>query len=67
MSAVESVAGTTIGFALSWVLTPPILWMFGYEVGAGKAFGITAVYTALSLARGYFVRRAFNRLARGAA
>lgn len=62
-SALESVTSTAVGFVLSWALTPSILLAFGYEVGAGKAFGITVVYTALSLLRGYGVRRAFNRLA----
>lgn len=66
-SAVESATSTAVGFMLSWTLTPPILWLFGYQVGAAKAFGITVVYTALSLVRGYVVRRAFNRLARGGA
>lgn len=59
MSAVESLAGTALGFAISWAATPPILALFGYQAGAGTAFGITCVYTALSLARGYVVRRAF--------
>lgn len=59
MSALESAAGTALGFGISWAATPPILAMFGYQAGAGTAFGITLVYTALSVARGYVVRRAF--------
>lgn len=59
MSALESAAGTALGFAISWAATPPILALFGYQAGAGTAFGITCVYTALSLVRGYLVRRAF--------
>jgi len=61
-SVAETVLGTAIGFAVSWAATPLILAMFGYRAGAGTAFGITAVYTILSLLRGYFVRRLFNRL-----
>lgn len=61
-SMAETVASTAIGFAVSWAATPPILHLFGYKAGAATAFGITAVYTALSLLRGYFVRRLFNRL-----
>lgn len=63
-SAAETLASTAIGFAVSWAATPLILAAFGYRAGAGTAFGITAVYTALSLARGYVVRRVFNRAAR---
>lgn len=61
-SAAETILGTAIGFAVSWAATPLILALFGYQAGAGTAFGITAVYTVLSLLRGYFVRRLFNRL-----
>jgi hypothetical protein len=60
-SFVEVNVGTAIGFAVSWLATPPILWAFGYSAGPGKAFGITCVYTALSLLRGWLVRRWFNR------
>lgn len=59
-SAVETVVGTAVGFLVSWALTPPIMVLFGYHVGPAKAFGITAIYTVLSLARGYVVRRGFN-------
>lgn len=62
-SALETVASTAIGFVVSWAATPLILWCFGYSVGAGKSFGITVVYTLLSLLRGYLVRRWFNRMA----
>lgn len=61
-SAVESATSTVVGFVVSWAMTPPILCLFGYRVGASTAFGITVVYTVLSLVRGYVVRRAFNRL-----
>lgn len=61
-SLIEVNAGTAVGFLVSWGATPFILAAFGYEAGAGKAFGITAAYTVLSIARGYLVRRAFNWL-----
>lgn len=62
-SITETLASTAIGFGVSWAATPPILALFGYSAGAGAAFGITVVYTALSLVRGYCVRRLFNHLA----
>lgn len=61
-SAAESAVSTAIGFGVSWAATPFILAAFGYQAGVGTAFGITVVYTVLSLVRGYVVRRAFNRL-----
>ena len=63
-SALESAAGTAIGFIVSWAATPPILALFGHEASAGQAFGITCIYTVLSLVRSYAVRRAFNRVGR---
>lgn len=61
-SFVEVNASTAVGFVISWAATPWILLAFGYQAGAGKSFGITAVYTAISLARGWVMRRIFNRL-----
>lgn len=63
-SAIEAVASTAIGLLVSWAITPPVLALFGYSAGAGTAFGISCIYTAISLARGYVVRRLFNRLDR---
>jgi hypothetical protein len=61
-SFAETVASTAIGFAVSWSATPLILGWFGMTVGAGQSFRITAIFTVLSLARGWVVRRGFNHL-----
>lgn len=60
MSAVETVVSTAAGFLVSLALTFTVLPAFGYSVTAGHAWGITAIYTAASLLRGYIVRRVFN-------
>ena len=60
MSALEAVTSTAVGFAVSLVLTFTVLPAFGYAVTAPHAWGITAIYTAASIARSYLVRRAFN-------
>ena len=59
ISAVEAVTSTALGFGVSLALTFTVLPAFGYEVTAPDAFGITAIYTAASIARSYIVRRAF--------
>lgn len=59
-SVLESTTSTAAGFVVSWAATPLILGAFGYQTTAATAFGVTAVYTALSLVRGYVVRRLFN-------
>ena len=60
MSALEAVVSTAAGFLVSLALTFTVLPVFGYAVTAGHAWGITAIYTAASLLRGYIVRRLFN-------
>lgn len=60
LSAVEAIASTAIGFAVSLVLTFTVLPAFGYAVTAPDALGITTIYTAASIARAYMVRRIFN-------
>ncbi len=62
-SLLETAVSTAIGFAVSWCATLIVLPLFGHAVTAGPAFGITCIYTVLSVLRGYAVRRAFNRIA----
>lgn len=60
MSLAEAVISTAIGFLVSFMLTVVVLPAFGYHVTVGDALGITAIYTAASIARSYAVRRLFN-------
>ena len=60
ISAVEAVTSTAVGFGVSYALTLTVLPAFGYNVTVSAALGITAIYTAASIIRGYAVRRAFN-------
>lgn len=59
-SAIETATGTAVGFLISWAVTPFIMYAFGYHVGPTKSFGITVVFTVISLVRGYYIRRVFN-------
>lgn len=61
-SFLEANVSTAVGFGISWAVTPFVMGAFGYSVGAGTAFGITVVYTVISIIRGYLVRRFFNRM-----
>ena len=60
MSAVEAVANVAVGYFVAVVTTAVVLPAFGYRVTAGDALGISAVFTAISLARSYVLRRVFN-------
>lgn len=56
----EACIGTGIGFALSLLSSPIVYPLFGHSFTLGQNIGITVVFTALSVARSYAVRRWFN-------
>lgn len=60
MSAAETFTSTAVGFLVSWGLTILVLPLFGYQVTLGHSAGITAIYTAASILRGYAIRRLFS-------
>lgn len=61
-SALETVIGTAIGFAVSLFLQLVFYPLVGIHVPLGIDFLAVAVFTIASLIRGYYVRRLFNRL-----
>ena len=61
-SFVEAWANIAVGFAINFTANMLVLPMFGLAITAGKAFGIGLVFTAISLARQYILRRYFNGL-----
>lgn len=66
-SLIETVVGVAIGFALSMVASVIVYPLFGHSFTLAQNAGITVVFTVLSIARGYGVRRFFNWLWRAAA
>ena len=60
LSATEAITSTVVGFGVSYALTLTVLPAFGYNVTGSAALGITAIYTAASIIRGYVIRRSFN-------
>lgn len=66
-SAIESAASTAIGFGIAYAASLLVLPLFGFPVSHGQNFWITVIFTAISLVRGYFVRRLFNHLHRSRA
>lgn len=64
-SAVESVANVAIGYVVSIAANATILPLFGIAISLSDNLSIGAIYTAISIARSYFVRRAFNRYHKG--
>jgi hypothetical protein len=59
-SLVESVTNLVIGFAINWWANLVILPWFGFSVTGRQAFLMGFPYMAISLARQYALRRAYN-------
>jgi heme/copper-type cytochrome/quinol oxidase subunit 4 len=64
MSLFETCAGIVIGFVVSVIITAIVLPAYGHHVTLSENIEITAIFTVASIARGYIVRRAFNRWGR---
>lgn len=60
MSAAESVANVAIGYGVAVASQIAILPLFGVHLPLADNLLIGAWFTAISLARSYLVRRAFN-------
>ena len=63
-SAIETVAGVAIGFVVSLVASVKVFPLFGHSFTLEENIAITIIFTVLSVARGYAVRRLFNRWGR---
>lgn len=61
-SFVEAWANILVGFSINFVANLMVLPWFGFNVTPGDAFGIGLVFTVISLARSYILRRWFNGL-----
>ena len=61
-SLIESLTSTTIGIIIGIVLNLTILPIFGYPVSVVDSLWISVIFTAVSIIRGYVVRRWFNSL-----
>jgi acetyl-CoA acetyltransferase len=62
MSAIEAVANVAIGYLVAVAANAVVLPIFGLHPSALDSFAIGALFTAISLARSYALRRLFNRI-----
>lgn len=73
MSFLEAISNTVVGALLSFsisqfaYLIAPFIqkWIWGgfvWELSVGSNLIMTAILTAVSIVRGYYIRRAFNKL-----
>ena len=61
-SFIEAWANIGIGFSLNFVANLIVLPLFGFDVKPSQAFGMGVIFTFISLARSYIIRRYFNGL-----
>ena len=59
-SFVEACINTAIGSGTTLVLAPIVYPLFGHSFTVAQNLGITAIFTVVSIIRGYAVRRWFN-------
>ena len=59
-SLIEALFNVLIGFAINWVANLWILPMYGFHVTGGQAFSMGLIFTVISVARSYLLRRFFN-------
>lgn len=61
-SLAETCASIAIGFIVSLLINAVVMPAFGHHITFGDNLGMTAIFTVASIARGYLVRRWFNRI-----
>lgn len=60
-SFVEAIVNVLIRFTINWAMNMAVLPLFGFNVTPGQAFHMGLIFTVVSVARSYAVRRWFNR------
>jgi len=61
-SMAESCANVAIGFSVALSAQIAVFPLFGIRVDLASDIAISAIFTVISIARSYCVRRLFNRL-----
>ena len=59
-SLIEVCLNVAIGFVVSYSAWPFVAHLYGIPYSAVQNFGITCIFTVLSITRSYIVRRWFN-------
>jgi hypothetical protein len=62
LSLIETITSTAIGYSVAVVTQVIIFPLFGIIIPLQDNLAIGAIFTVVSIVRGYVVRRVFNRL-----
>jgi len=61
MSLVEAVINVVVGYAVAVGMQMAVFPLFGIHIALGDQLSIGLAFTGISLVRGYFLRRLFER------
>jgi hypothetical protein len=61
-STIETIANTAVGFAINYIANLCIFPLFGMHISMGNNFLMGLIYTLISIARGFALRRIFNNI-----
>lgn len=59
-SLIEALINVVIGFSINFVANMLIFPLFGFHISPGANFVMGCIYTGISIARSYVIRRWFN-------
>ena len=59
-SLIETLTNVSIGWFISFIANMLVLPLFGYNINLTDGVLISIIFTAISVIRGYVVRRWFN-------
>ncbi|MEI6099953.1 MAG: hypothetical protein WCS20_17010 [Alphaproteobacteria bacterium] len=62
MSLIEAATNVIVGYVLAIVTQLAVFPLFGIEVAFGEHLAIGLAFVGVSLARGYLLRRLFERI-----
>lgn len=63
-SFIEALANTVLGFGISFMANLVIMPMYGCNLSLRSTFSMGVLFTFVSIARSYVLRRLFNKLRR---
>ena len=64
MSLLEAVTNVMVGYGVAVATQVMVFPLFGFDITAGQAVNVGLIFTAISLARSYVLRRIFNKIRR---
>lgn len=66
-SLIEACVNVAIGLGINWIANMLILPLFGFNVTGTQALNMGLIFTVISIARSYVIRRWFNARLQAAA